>query len=110
MPLSCLGAAVSVALVGAGLRFGSGFVFAGAAAFGVSLGGIQSLSTLVIFARAPAGFESIVSALWNVCYDAGTAAGAAVVGVIARGRARPALRGHGYLRAYRDHVPAYAQG
>lgn len=82
MPLSSAAAAVSVALVSAGLHFGSIWVFVGMALFGVSLGAVQSLSAVVIFARAPAGFESTASALWNVSYDAGTAAGAAFVGLI----------------------------
>jgi predicted MFS family arabinose efflux permease len=83
MPLSSIGAALGVGLIGAGLHFASAWVFVGAALFGVSLGGVQSLSTVVIFARASAGFESVASSLWNVSYDAGTAAGAAFVGMIA---------------------------
>lgn len=83
MPLSSIGAGTSVALIAVGLYFGSVWVFVGAALFGVSLGGVQSLSTVAIFARAPAGFESNASALWNMSYDAGTATGAALLGVIA---------------------------
>ena len=73
MPLSSAAAAVSISLVSAGLHFGSIWVFVGAALFGVALGAVQSLTAVVIFARAPAGFESAASALWNVSYDAGTA-------------------------------------
>lgn len=82
MPLSSVGAAVSVTLVSAGLHFGSVWVFVGAALFGVSQGAVQSLSTVVIFARAPAGFKSTASALFNMSCDAGMAAGAALVGMI----------------------------
>lgn len=83
MPVCFIGAAASVTAVAAGLYFGSAWVYLGAALFGVSLGGVQSLSTVAIFARASAGLESKASALWNVSYDAGTAAGAALVGLIA---------------------------
>lgn len=83
MPLSSVGAALGIALVGVGLHGAPAWVFVGAVIFGISLGSVRSLSNVVIFARAPAGFESVASSLWNVSYDAGTAAGAAFVGIIA---------------------------
>jgi MFS family permease len=56
---------------------------AGAAALGVSYGAAQSLTLVVVFARAGPGHGSTASAVWNAGFDAGTAAGSVVVGAIA---------------------------
>jgi predicted MFS family arabinose efflux permease len=75
-----LAAAAGVALVGAGARSGGPWVIIGAVIFGCSLGTIQSLSMILIFARAPAGFAATASVAWNISFDAGTGAGAGLVG------------------------------
>jgi MFS family permease len=79
--LACsLAAAVGTTLLAVGVRSGWPWVITGAAMFGLSLGAIQSLSMMVIFARAPAGYEATASAVWNVSFDAGTGVGAGLVG------------------------------
>jgi predicted MFS family arabinose efflux permease len=79
--LACsLAAAGGVALLAVGVRSGWPCVFAGAVVFGLSLGAIQSLSLIVIFTRAGAGYEAMASAIWNVSFDAGTGVGAGLVG------------------------------
>lgn len=72
--------AAGVALVGVGVRSDWPLVITGAALFGLSLGAIQSLSMVAIFARAPAGFTAMASAAWNISFDAGTGVGAGLVG------------------------------
>lgn len=80
VPACSLAAAAGVALVGVGVRSGWPWVIIGAVVFGLSLGAIQSLSMIVIFTRAPAGFAATASAAWNISFDAGTGVGASLVG------------------------------
>jgi predicted MFS family arabinose efflux permease len=43
---------------------------------GAGFGAVQNTSLVVLFARAPAGGDGAVSAIWNVAYDAGLGLGA----------------------------------
>jgi MFS family permease len=56
---------------------------AGGLALGVSYGAAQSLTLVVVFAKAGPGHGSTASAVWNAGFDAGTAAGAVFVGALA---------------------------
>ncbi len=79
--LACsIAAAAGVTLLGLGVRSGWPWVITGAVVFGLSLGAIQSLSMIAIFARAPAGYGAMASAVWNIGFDAGTGVGASLVG------------------------------
>jgi hypothetical protein len=49
----------------------------------VSYGAAQSLTLVVAFFKAGPGHGSTASAVWNAGFDAGTAAGAVVVGALA---------------------------
>ncbi len=60
-----------------------GVLVAGAATLGVSYGAAQSLTLVVAFAKAGPGHGPTASAVWNAGFDAGTAAGAVVVGALA---------------------------
>jgi predicted MFS family arabinose efflux permease len=52
-------------------------------ALGIAYGGVQNLTLVVALARAGEGRTTTVSAVWNACYDSGTAIGALVVGLVA---------------------------
>ncbi|MGY1725203.1 MFS transporter [Blastococcus sp. SYSU DS0533] len=80
LPLSVLTAAVGLAVTGAGLWWGTGWVLLGAALFGAGFGGVQNLTLLRAFARAGERGTTAASALWNASFDAGTAAGALLLG------------------------------
>jgi predicted MFS family arabinose efflux permease len=73
-------------LVAAGLHAGTGgdpVVLAGAAAFGLTYGAVQNLTLVIALARAGERGTETVSAVWNACYDSGTAIGALAVGAVA---------------------------
>lgn len=55
-------------------------VIGGALVFGAGFGVLQNASLVLMYARAPAGSESVVSAIWNVAYDLGMAGGACCAG------------------------------
>ncbi|MGY1774189.1 MFS transporter [Blastococcus sp. SYSU D00813] len=74
-----------IALLGAGLVWGDGWLLAAAALFGVCYGSVQNLTLLTAFARSGAGGATAASAMWNASFDAGTAAGALALGWIAGG-------------------------
>ncbi|MGY1845978.1 MULTISPECIES: MFS transporter [unclassified Blastococcus] len=80
LPLAVLVAAVGLAVAGAGLWWGAGWVLLGAALFGAGFGGVQNLTLLRAFARAGERGTTAASALWNASFDAGTAAGALLLG------------------------------
>jgi predicted MFS family arabinose efflux permease len=80
MPACSIASAAGVALISVGMRSGYPWVIIGAVVFGLGLGAIQSLSMIVIFARALTGSEAMASAVWNVSFDAGTGVGAGLVG------------------------------
>ena len=74
-------------LVALGLRGegagGATAVLAGAFALGITYGAVQNLTLVIALARAGEGRTATVSAVWNACYDSGTAIGALVVGLVA---------------------------
>jgi predicted MFS family arabinose efflux permease len=80
LPLAlCLGAAGLVAA----------WVLVGAAVFGAGFGAVQNLTLLAAFARAGEGGATAASAMWNASFDAGTAAGALGLGIVAVGIGLP---------------------
>lgn len=80
LPLSLLVGAAGLAIVGAGLWWGSAWVLVGATLFGAGFGGVQNLTLLRAFARAGERGTTAASALWNASFDAGTGAGALLLG------------------------------
>jgi MFS family permease len=81
---SAVGLALT-ALVGDGVA-----VVAGMALFGAGFGAAQNLTNaLMLRSVTPAGY-GLVSALWNLAYDAGMGAGAAGFGIVAAGTGYPA--------------------
>ncbi|MGY1742754.1 MULTISPECIES: MFS transporter [unclassified Blastococcus] len=76
---------VGMALLGAGLDLGDGWIIAAVALFGVCYGSVQNLTLLTAFARAGAGGAPAASAMWNASFDAGTAIGALALGWVAAG-------------------------
>jgi MFS family permease len=74
-------------LVALGLRTdgagGVAAVLAGAAALGTAYGAVQNLTLVLALARAGEEQTATVSAVWNACYDSGTAIGALAVGAVA---------------------------
>ncbi|HEY0536025.1 MAG TPA: MFS transporter [Actinoplanes sp.] len=56
-------------------------VLAGALVFGAGFGILQNTTLALMYAGAPAGSEDTVSAVWNIAYDLGMAAGAFVAGL-----------------------------
>jgi len=83
LPLSLLVAAAGLVVVGAGLGRSDAWVLVGAAVFGAGFGAVQNLTLLSAFARAGEGGTTSASAMWNASFDAGTAAGALVLGMVA---------------------------
>jgi predicted MFS family arabinose efflux permease len=57
-------------------------VIGGALVFGVGFGVLQNATLTLMYARAPAGGEGAVSAIWNAAYDLGMAAGALGAGLV----------------------------
>ena len=89
LPLAlCLGA-VGLVAVAAGLDAGDAWVLVGAAVFGAGFGAVQNLTLLAAFARAGEGGATTASAMWNASFDAGTAAGALGLGIVAVGIGLP---------------------
>jgi predicted MFS family arabinose efflux permease len=72
-----------LAAVALGLGSGAGWVLAGAAVFGAGYGTVQNLTLLAAFTRAGEGGATAASAMWNASFDAGTAVGALVLGLVA---------------------------
>jgi predicted MFS family arabinose efflux permease len=89
MPLALCLAAVGLVAVAAGLVAGDAWVLAGAAVFGAGFGAVQNLTLLAAFARAGEGGATAASAMWNASFDAGTAAGALGLGIVAVGLGLP---------------------
>jgi predicted MFS family arabinose efflux permease len=84
----CLGA-VGLVVVAAGLVAGDAWVLVGAAVFGAGFGAVQNLTLLAAFTRAGEGGATAASAMWNASFDAGTAAGALGLGIVAAGVGLP---------------------
>ena len=89
LPVSLVVAAAGLALVALGLVGGAGWVLAGAAVFGAGYGAVQNLTLVTAFARAGEGGSTAASAMWNASFDAGTAVGALVLGLVAAGAGLP---------------------
>ncbi|MGY1681092.1 MFS transporter [Geodermatophilus sp. SYSU D01176] len=89
LPLALLGSAAGLVAVALGLGAGAGWVLAGAAVFGAGYGVVQNLTLVTAFARAGEGGTTAASAMWNASFDAGTAAGALVLGLVAAGVGLP---------------------
>ena len=85
LPLSLVLAAVGLVVTAIGLNAGAAWVVAGAGVFGAGYGAAQNLTLLAAFARAGEGGTTTVSAIWNASFDAGTAVGALVLGLLAAG-------------------------
>ena len=88
--------------------------------FGAGFGAAQNLTLLSAFARAGEGGATAASAMWNASFDAGTATGALVLGLVAagiglpvdlraRGRAAGRVRARG-LRSGPEHGPLLIGG
>jgi MFS family permease len=56
-------------------------VLGGALLFGTGFGILQNTTLALMYAEAPAGTEDTVSAVWNIAYDLGMAAGAFAAGL-----------------------------
>ncbi|GAB3348893.1 MFS transporter [Modestobacter lapidis] len=86
-PASLASGAVGMAGValglGVGAAWGAAVVLTGALLLGVAYGAVQNLTLVIALARAGAGRTTTVSAVWNACYDSGTAVGAVLVGAVA---------------------------
>ncbi|MGY2082968.1 MFS transporter [Blastococcus sp. SYSU DS0539] len=80
LPLSLLVGAAGLAVAGVGLWWGPAWVLVGATLFGAGFGGAQNLTLLRAFARAGEQGTTTASALWNASFDAGTGAGALLLG------------------------------
>ena len=76
-------------LLAAGLVGATWVLLTGAAVFGAAYGAVQNLTLLAAFARAGEGGTTAASAVWNAAFDAGTAAGAALLGLLAAGVGLP---------------------
>ena len=88
LPAALVIGAAGLASIAAGLSSSSGpLVLIGAAALGIGYGGVQNVTLLVAFALAGPTNEATASAVWNASYDAGTAIGALLVGLVAAGGA-----------------------
>jgi predicted MFS family arabinose efflux permease len=72
-------------LLAAGLVGATWVLFVGAAVFGAAYGAVQNLTLLAAFARAGEGGTTAASAMWNAAFDAGTAVGAALLGLLYAG-------------------------
>jgi predicted MFS family arabinose efflux permease len=74
-------------LVALGLRTdgagGATAVLVGALALGTAYGAVQNLTLVLALARAGEAQTATASAVWNACYDSGTAIGALAVGAVA---------------------------
>ncbi|SNX94390.1 Predicted arabinose efflux permease, MFS family [Geodermatophilus sabuli] len=89
MPLALVVNAAGLAVVAVGLVAGDAWVLAGAAVFGAGFGAVQNLTLVTAFTRAGEGGATAASAMWNASFDAGTAAGALALGVVAAGLGLP---------------------
>jgi len=84
LPVSVLLAALGAGLIAAGLGWSSSpVVLAGAACLGLGYGAVQNVTLLVAFDRAGPANQSTASAVWNAAFDAGTAIGALLIGLVA---------------------------
>jgi predicted MFS family arabinose efflux permease len=85
LPVALAAGAVGLAAVALGLGTSDVVVLGGAAVFGAGYGAVQNLTLVSAFARAGEGGSTAASAMWNASFDAGTAAGALALGLVAAG-------------------------
>ncbi|MGY1745112.1 MFS transporter [Blastococcus sp. SYSU D00695] len=85
LPAGVAVGAVGMALLGATLHGGGGWLLVAVALFGICYGATQNLTLLVSFGRAGAGGAAAASAMWNASFDAGTAVGALALGWLSGG-------------------------
>ncbi len=84
LPVAVLIGAAGLAVIAAGLALPSSVVvLVGAAALGIGYGSVQNITLVVAFNRAGPANQTTASAVWNSAYDAGTAIGALLVGLVA---------------------------
>lgn len=90
LPASGMVAAVGIAGVAAGLLLGGGTASVGGATLlaaalvgGVGYGAVQNLTLVQAFSRVEPVETPTASAVWNLCFDGGTAVGAVAVGALA---------------------------
>jgi predicted MFS family arabinose efflux permease len=83
LPTAVLVGALGLGLVGIGLQSTDAVLLVGAAVFGAGFGATQNLTLLAAFGRAGDAGTTTASALWNASFDAGTAIGALVPGLVA---------------------------
>jgi predicted MFS family arabinose efflux permease len=89
LPAALVVAAVGMVAAAAGLTAGDGWLLVGAAVFGAGFGAGQNLTLLAAFRRAGEAGTTAASAMWNASFDAGTAAGALLLGILAAGIGLP---------------------
>jgi predicted MFS family arabinose efflux permease len=89
LPISVGLGAVGMVLLAVGLGTADPVLLLGAALMGVGYGATQNLTLLAAFARAGEAGTTSASAVWNVAFDSGTAAGAALLGLVAAGVGLP---------------------
>ncbi len=82
-------AAAGMVLVAGGLGTSDAVLLLGAAVMGAGYGATQNLTLLAAFARAGESGTTSASAVWNAAFDSGTAAGAALLGLVAAGVGLP---------------------
>jgi predicted MFS family arabinose efflux permease len=85
LPLALAVAAVGLVVTAVGLGAGALWVPLGAAVFGAGFGATQNLTLVSAFVRGGEGRTTTASAMWNASFDAGTATGALVLGIVAAG-------------------------
>jgi predicted MFS family arabinose efflux permease len=83
LPAAVLVGAAGLVLVALGLQSADAVLLVGAAVFGAGFGAAQNLTLLAAFGRAGDAGTTTASALWNASFDAGTAVGALVPGLVA---------------------------
>jgi predicted MFS family arabinose efflux permease len=81
--------AVGLVLTAVGLVGGDAWIVVGAGLFGAGYGAAQNLTLLWAFARAGERGTTSASSMWNAAFDAGTAVGALVLGLVAAGIGLP---------------------
>ena len=89
LPAALVVGALGLAAVGLGLGTADGVVLAGAAVFGAGYGAVHNLTLVTAFARAGESGSTAARAMWNASFDAGTAAGALALGLVAAGVGLP---------------------
>ncbi len=85
LPVSVAVAAAGMVVLAVGLTTADPVLLVGAAVMGAGYGATQNLTLLAAFARAGEAGTTSASAVWNAAFDSGTAAGAAVLGLVAAG-------------------------